>query len=53
MREIWAACAPGVDLGHLVFVDESGVHTAMSRRCGRGRRGRRVVDAVPAARGPN
>jgi len=48
LREIWAACVPGVDLETLVFLDESGVNTAMFRRYGRCRQGERLVDAVPA-----
>lgn len=48
LREIWAACVPGVDVERLVFLDESGVNTAMFRRYGRCRRGERLVDPVPA-----
>ena len=48
LREIRAACVPGVDVERLVFLDESGVNTAMFRRYGRCRRGERLVDAVPA-----
>ncbi len=48
LREIWAACVPGVDVEKLVFLDESGVNTAMFRRYGRCPRGERLVDAVPA-----
>jgi transposase len=49
LREIWAACVPGVDVERLLFLDESGVNTAMFRRYGRCRRGERLVDAAPAA----
>ncbi len=49
LREIWAECAPGVDVERLVFLDESGVNTAMFRRYGRCPRGERLVDAAPAA----
>lgn len=49
LREIWAQCVPGVDLDKLVFLDESGVNTAMFRRYGRCPRGERLVDAAPAA----
>jgi transposase len=37
----------------LKFVDESGVHLAMTRRCGRATPGQRVVDSVPANYGSN
>ena len=49
LRDIWAACVPGIDVGKLVFLDESGVNTAMFRRYGRCPRGERLVDAAPAA----
>jgi transposase len=49
LREIWAQCVPGVDLEKLVFLDESGVNTAMFRRYGRCPRGERLVGAAPAA----
>jgi transposase len=49
LREIWAACVPGVDVEKLVFLDESGVNTAMFRRYGRCPQGERLVDAAPAA----
>ena len=49
LREIWAACVPGVDADKLVFLDESGVNTAMFRRYGRCPQGERLVDAAPAA----
>jgi transposase len=49
LRDIWAACVPGVDVEKLVFLDESGVNTAMFRRYGRCRQGERLVDAAPAA----
>jgi len=48
LREIWAACVPGLDLDKLVFLDECGVNTAMFRRYGRCPRGERLVDAQPA-----
>ena len=50
LREIWVASVPGVDVDKLVFLDESGVNTAMFRRHGRGPRGERLVDVAPAAR---
>jgi len=48
LREIWAQCVPGVDVEKLVFLDESGVNTAMFRRYGRCPQGERLVDAAPA-----
>jgi transposase len=39
----------GVDPAHLVFVDESGVHTAMTRPYGRAACGERVTGTVPGA----
>jgi transposase len=48
-REIWEHCLPGLDLEKLVFLDESGVNTAMFRRYGRCPQGQRLVDAAPAA----
>jgi transposase len=38
---------PGVPAARLVFVDESGAHTQMTRRCGRSPMGQRVVCPVP------
>lgn len=49
-REAWAAAAPALRPGDLVFVDESGVATNMVRRYGRAKGGRRVRGAVPAGR---
>lgn len=40
----------GVDPKHLVFVDETGAHTAMTRRRGRAPIGERVEGAVPGHR---
>jgi transposase len=42
----------GVDPARLVFVDECGTHTAMTRRRARAPRGRRARGAVPRNRGP-
>lgn len=39
--------------GRLKFVDEMGVHIAMTRLYGRAPRGHRVVDSVPDCRGEN
>lgn len=49
LREIWTECVPGIDAEKLVFLDESGVNTAMFRRYGRCPQGERLVDAAPAA----
>jgi transposase len=35
------------DLGHLVFVDETGAKTNMTRRYGRAQGGQRVIDSAP------
>ena len=42
----------GVDPGRLVFVDECGTHTSMTRRRARAVRGARARGAVPRNRGP-
>ncbi len=42
-----------VDPRRLVFVDESGTHTALTRLCARAPRGRRVQGQVPRNRGKN
>ena len=48
LRErVWAARMPGLDPAKLVFIDETGANTKMTRRYGRSPRGQRVVDAVP------
>ena len=41
---------PAMDAGKLVFLDESGVNTGMTRLYGRGKAGARVVDYVPDVR---
>ena len=46
-RAWWRAEMLGVDPRRLVFIDETGANTKMSRRYGRARRGRRVVGKVP------
>jgi len=46
-RGVWAAQMPGLDPAKLVFIDETGANTKMTRRYGRCPRGQRVVDAVP------
>jgi transposase len=42
----------GIDPARLVFVDECGTHTAMTRRRARAPRGERARGAVPRNRGP-
>jgi transposase len=42
----------GVDPARLVFVDECGAHTSMTRRRARAARGERARGAVPRNRGP-
>ena len=46
-REAWHASLADVPAEKLVFVDESGAKTNMTRRYGWGEVGERVVDAVP------
>jgi len=46
-RDAWAERMPGLDPGRLVFIDETGANTKMTRRYGRCPRGERLVDAVP------
>ena len=47
-RQDWEECLPGLDLEKLVFLDESGINTAMTRLYGRCARGQRLVDKAPA-----
>jgi len=46
-REQWKKTYLGRDGSRLVFLDETGVNTSMSRRHGRSARGQRCVCAVP------
>ena len=46
-REQWSGFAKKTLVSHLVFLDESGVNINMTRRYGRGKGGRRVVDHTP------
>lgn len=46
-REGWADRLPGLDPARLVFLDETGANTKMTRRYGRAPVGERVVGAVP------
>lgn len=47
-RERWAEEAPALDPQRLVFVDETGAKTNMTRRHGRSPRGQRARDHAPA-----
>lgn len=42
-----------LDVERFKFVDESGVHLAMTRLYGRAPKGVRVIDAVPQNYGPH
>lgn len=46
-RRAWRERMPGLDPKKLVFIDETGANTKMTRRYGRAPRGQRLVDAVP------
>ena len=46
-RLAWPEKIAGLDLGRLVFIDESGAKTNMTRRYGRTFDGERLVDATP------
>lgn len=46
-RAWWQAEMLGLDPRRLVFIDETGANTKMTRRYGRARRGQRVVGKVP------
>lgn len=46
-RQQWPQRLADVPAARLVFVDESGGHTQMTRRCGRSPRGQRLVCSVP------
>lgn len=47
-RRRWREEAGGIDSEKLIFLDESGVTTEMTRRYGRARRGERVREGTPA-----
>ena len=49
-RKAWREQTAALDLSHLVFVDETGAKTNMTRRYGRAQGGRRVVDSAPHGR---
>jgi len=46
-RSAWAEKVPGLDPTRLVFLDETGANTKMTRRYGRAPRGQRLVGRVP------
>ena len=46
-RQAWAEAAPGWELERLVFIDETGVATNMTRHYGRAPMGRRCVASAP------
>ena len=50
-REAWPDSVASIDLDKLVFLDESGVNTNMSRRYARAYGGERATDAVPLNKG--
>ena len=50
-REAWSDITGEIPLENLIFLDESGVNTNMSRRYARAKGGRRAVDAVPLNKG--
>lgn len=50
-REAWEDITDTIPLEHLVFLDESGVNTNMSRRYARALGGERATDAVPLNKG--
>jgi transposase len=52
-RSLWRWLASRFDAGRLVFVDESGFNTSMTRLRARAPRGRRAYDKVPRNRGKN
>ncbi len=47
-REQWRQDAPALDVASLVFIDETGAKTNMTRRYGRALGGERVTDKTPA-----
>jgi hypothetical protein len=46
-RAAWQASQPTLDLSRLVFIDETGTTTNMTRHYGRCRRGARLIGQVP------
>jgi hypothetical protein len=52
-RAAWWAEVATLDPARLIFVDESGTHTAMTRLRARAPRGERAIGRVPRNHGPN
>ena len=46
-RAAWLSLQPEIDIGRLVFIDETGASTKMARLYGRSSRGRRCVASIP------
>ena len=46
-RQAWREAAPGWDIKKLVFLDETGASTNMTRRYGRAPRGQRCIASAP------
>ena len=53
MRELWRWLASHFDARRIVFVDESGFHTSMTRLRARAPKGERAYGKVPRNRGKN
>lgn len=49
-RKDWKNCQSKLDIERLVFLDESGVNTGMTRLYGRAAKHERVIEAVPDTR---
>jgi hypothetical protein len=46
-REAWFAGQPDLDPARLIFIDETGLNTKMTRLRGRCRRGERLFACIP------
>ena len=46
-RRAWSAAQPGMDVKHLVFIDETWTSTNLTRRYGRAPRGQRCIASAP------
>jgi len=53
VRAVWRAEAAALDPADLIFLDETGTHTAMTRLRARAPRGERAVGAAPRNHGSN
>lgn len=49
-REVWHGIISGLKVSHLVFLDESGCNTDMTRRYAYSRGGNRAVDSAPLSK---